>query len=315
MSAAAINQGTHDAANTLFVDAFNEIFSKADKGALERYTQIIPADAETVELDAQVDLGVVREWIGPKEFGTGRAYKLAVAFRKWEKSLKLPRSKVKYDKSGTLASRFKQWMSEQVGFWDKVMTDTLVSASGAGPTGYDGVALLSTAHPHGPDGGTQSNKGTSALTFSTYETAKVAMGSLAKENGEPLRISPKFLMVGPKLERIAKEITQSKERVIAVDNAGVETGTRVAAAGVTNVFSGGEVDLIINHRLRGTYDDYWYLGAGPFMALVLQRDVEPCFLDAMDSETRFIMDELMYSLEGDASPAAYAWQNVYGGIL
>lgn len=314
MSASAINQSTLDAANTTFVDMFSEIWAKADQGAWSQFTQIIPNDAKLTELDAMVDLGAVREWVGSKEYGIARAYKLAVRFRKWEKTMKVDRPDLAYDKSGTLKARIKQFMTEQAGFLDKIVTDSLVSVSGTGPTGYDGVVLFSTAHPHGPSGN-QSNKTTSALSFATFDTAQVAMRSLLKENGEPFRIVPKTLMVGPKLFKLASEITKSKDRLAGVSSATLEGGTTVAAATITNIYGGGQYNLIVNDRLVGTQDDYWYLFAGPFMGLVEQRAPEPVILDAMDGEQRFMKDAFLYSIEADVSPCAYAWQNVYAGIL
>ncbi|MFQ5427184.1 MAG: hypothetical protein ACE5EV_08890, partial [Gaiellales bacterium] len=109
------------------------------------------------------------------------------------------------------------------------------------------------------------------------------------------------------------------ERLAAVDNSGAESGTRVAAASIPNVFGGGEMTLIVDPRLVGSYDDYCYYhdttrGPKPIIGyeLVAPRPVEQTQLD---HEGRFLNGELRFSVEAYVVFAIGDWHTSYAIIL
>lgn len=319
-----LNQDTIDAASATFQAKFDEIFANGEAGVYQAFTDTIPTSSKVNEIDVLESMPVVRKWEGEKRYQSIRASKLSATVIKYEKSFEIDRLDFASDKTGAIGRRISAFMSDAA-LYDKIVHDVLVSASGAGPTGYDGVALFSASHPR-VAGSTGSNLTTTALSFAQFDTVMVAGASLRDDEGEPLRISYDTLIVGPKLMKLAMEITQSNVRLQAVANDGLEAGTRVAAAAIPNVwgpgsmvFGGGQMTLIVDPRLVGTYDDYYYFldtkkGPKP-LHLFEFRKPEVIEQTSMDGHTRFNTDKFRWSIEFDAVCTAGAWQTAYAGVL
>jgi phage major head subunit gpT-like protein len=312
-----IDQDIIDAASATFEIKFQEVFEHDDEtpSVADAIGEIVPTESEENEVDLLGAMPVMKKWIGPKEMQVQRAYSQRVFLEKYEATFELPRMKVSYDKLGLIGRRIDRFMSRNRYWKEKILFDFLVT----NPTGYDGVAFFSTAHPHGP-GGNQSNTTTAALAVGTLDTAIQTMQSLRDENGENLGISPTILVTGPKLRKTAIELTGS-DRIASVNAAGaLDPGSAaVAAATFPNYFVGGFLDYFMWPRLVGTQDDWWMLFATTADAkaflLYEGRAVEGIPQTDMNGEHRFINDMLRWSLESDHVPAAGAWQVAYGGIV
>lgn len=318
-SANVISQSKIDAANVTYRAIMAELFTDVQTGLDALLAErVSAAGAASATLIVEDYLGTWAEFLGARVTSVSRAYSQTVTLTTWEQTLRIARKQMAYDPTGVVAQRLQRFLSAQASYYDTLVFDALVSASGAGPTGYDGVALLATTHPNGP-AGNQSNKGTTALSQTSFDTAFTAMTSLQRENGQPFNIVPKTLLVGPKLRQRAMEITQADIRGQAVDNAGLESGTRIGTAGVTNVYR-GVVDLVISPKLVGTYDDYWYLlgegpgGMKPFIFLEGMAPTEQIDSD-LSSPTVMQNDAFTFGLIADAQVGAGAWQTIYAGIL
>lgn len=320
------DQSKLDAASTYFETRFGELYNTGGlvTGYYERLTTKIPTDSKKIQVDFLGSLPAVEKWVGAKTFKTIRNYQQTATLDKWHKTFRIDRMDVRYDRTGQVGSKIDAFLNDLASFYDKIVTDVFVS----NPTGYDGVALFSASHPHGPAGATQSNLTTSALSFATFNTAMVAIMGYLDESSEPLPVTQfgqLTLMVGPKLLTTALEIAEAELKPVGVDagnvfyEPGATPGTNVAATTRYNVWR-GKVDVIVNNRLNGTYDDYWFLlnntvpGASPIL-LYEGRAPEPIPCTDMDSTPRFINDEFWYSVEADAVAVAGAWQTVYAGIL
>lgn len=308
-------------ARTAFKTFAEEIFGRDLPGVWARYCESIPTDTDRIEHDVIEAFPVIRKWEGEKQFKSAQAATQSIRVYPYEASFEEDRLKVQADRTGQVGRRIQQFLANTAYAMDKLAHEALV----ANPTGYDGVALYSASHPRGPAGAPQSNTTTSALSFATFEAAMVAGASLRDANGEPLGVSYNLLRVGPKLAALAREITGSNERIVSIDNAGaIDSGTRVAATSIPNVrglqvFTGGSVDVIVDPRLVGTYDDYWYLfdtnrGAPALVAYVF-RAFEGISQDEMTDDGRFLSDKLRFSVEGDVGFGAGAWQTTYAGIV
>jgi phage major head subunit gpT-like protein len=316
-----IDQDKLAAAETAFRVGFDDIFSAPPSSVAMGFTEKLAGDKLTTEIDLAADAdGKPEEWLEGKIFGGYRGYAYSLPFRSWSVNKSLKRKTVEYGSEavGRAAKRFSQWASDR--FYDKLLHDALFLASGTGPLGFDGVRLFSASHPNGAAGATQSNTTSSALSASTFDAAMQAMRSFRQENGESFEVEPTHLVVGPKLWRTACEIAKSDVRLVAVDNSGAESGTRVAAAAIPNVLA-GVVQVVLDRRmpLGSTQDDYWYLMdlSRESKPLVIVEHRAPVLLSKIDmnDDNRFFRDEYLWSIEADLSPGAGAWPLIYGGIL
>lgn len=317
------NTSNLETANTVARVAFDEVINTLAPAQSDLFTERYSTGAENDDLVLMTFLNTHREWLGSREYGNLEAFKQDVKLKTYEDTFDLPRKTVDYDRSGVVSRALEAKIRGTVQHGDdKIIFDSLVSASGAGPTGFDGVSLINDSHTLG--GTTYDNKTTSALSFSTYDSAIVAMQGFKAANGEPLNIHPTHLVVGPKLRRIAMEITGANERIAYVSQTGAESlpgsgNSAIAAGGIPNVFMGDGVTVVVSERLTGTQDDYWYLmdlskPAKPMM-LKEERQWELIPKTEMDDDRRFALDLYVWGIEADKAPAAGAWPTIYGGIL
>ena len=298
---------------TLWVQASE---NPRDVSSFAMWTQLTPSSAKRKSLNTFGAGPTMREWLGEKVYQQFRHYDLTVDVRNYEKSIALSKNDVRYDPSGAVAEKLSAWFGtggdRDVG---KVIWDSFSGSSGAGPTAYDGVSLINTSHPHANSGSGASNKGTSALSVSTFDTQYKTMEELKDEAGEYYGVRATHLMVGSENRKMALQIADADTRPVAVDQAGDETGTRIGVAGVTNVFRGW-VDVIINPKCGND----WYLfdlsdsGRLPF-GFMLNRGPELVSLDRDEDPPRFHRNEELHSIELDGAPFAGFWPAVNGNIV
>ncbi|KKL57418.1 hypothetical protein LCGC14_2235630, partial [marine sediment metagenome] len=87
-------------------------------------------------------------------------------------------------------------------------------------TGFDGLALASTAHTRLDGGATQANRPTSfgALSVSTLQTGLTQFKKWNNDRGRPIMSNPVILLVPPDLEFSALEILDSNLRADTANN-------------------------------------------------------------------------------------------------
>lgn len=313
---AITNQSIIDTASTVYRSLFQEIFQGPPPGTYANFVQLISTDSKVNEIDVLGAMPVIREWTSEKLFKDARAYSVSATVKAFERSFRINRLNASLDRTGLIADALRRFLSDTNGaIYDKLAHDALFDNL----VGYDGVALFSASHPHGPAGATQSNTSSTAFSFAQHDAVMQAGMTLRDEESEPFGVSYDTLIVGPKLMKLAMEVTQSNERLMAVANDGLEAGTRVAASTIPNVYGGGQMKLIVDPRLVGSRDDYYYYldtskSAKPIV-MFEARAPEAVMQDQMSDEGRFLHDELRFSVEADLAFAAGAWQVAFAGIL
>lgn len=319
------NESNLATANTVAQAKFSEVFGAPPVGVSTYFTESYNSSALTDEFAFLAKMGTFSEWLNDRVSNNVAAFRQSIACRFWEDTLELPRKFVDYDTSGAVAKSISQWIENaKANFDDKMIFDALVANTGSGPVGFDSLNLLATTHAMGDYTG-QSNKTTSALSFSTFDTAIQTIAGYRNMAGEYISPRPYALVVGPKLMRTAMEIANADSVPVTVNTAGAieypgtaQTGNVSPGSGIFNVYK-GQVDVVVWNRLAGTQDDYWYIlsdvgGAKP-MLLKNNRDWTLVTQTEDTSPRRWNADVYQWGLEADKAPAAGVWPCIYGGIL
>lgn len=297
-------------ANTEYLNYGQEIFDRPMGGPFELYTQILPCDGRALELDAIGPSGEAEELLGTRIWTAFREYAARAEVKPYStRGISLRRNLVENDPTGAMAKRLRDYLDGAANFWDRPITDRLLR----NPVCIDGTALLNTSHPHGPGGATWGNRVTTAFSQAAVETGWAAMVALRNEQGAPMRIRPTHLMVGPKHYGLAKAIA-GKVRPVGVGTAGsIVTSGAVHAVAVEGYL---DLEVILNDRMVGDYEDDWYLldlskGVRPMVAGEAIRPA-PFVATAADSEGMQQLSHYRYWVEGYAAIMGGVPHIIYG---
>jgi hypothetical protein len=141
-------------------------------------------------------------------------------------------------------------------------------------TGFDGLALVSTAHTRMDAGATQANRPTTlvALSIAALEDAVIAFTKFLDERGRPFRSIPQTLLTVPDLVLTVEEILGTVLRPKTADN---------TTNALRNLF---DLTPVVSHYLTGT--SYWSLTGdrADINALWRMRPVQDSEID-FDSDT------------------------------
>lgn len=299
-----INADKFMAMQTAFDLAFSDAFSSAPS-IYEKFCMIVgDADHTIVELPFIEAFAFMRKWIGPREIKNLAERKLVMREEAYEDTLGIPQRQIETDNWGIYAKSIAQLAENGAKLWDRLAFDALVNAG----NWIDGKAFFATDRKYS-DGGRRSsticNKTTSALAAGTFETAYAAMCGYCAANGEALGILPDTLMVGPKLRKTGHEILNSEF---------VSNGTTT----VSNP-NKGLCQLLINPRLVGDYDDYWFLmqTTGAIKPVAVQKSKEATLtsLNSPTDQNVFMEGRALFGVDAFGSAAAAFPHLVYAGIL
>jgi len=276
----------------------------AGPGIWKAFTETQTSTSTQNTIDVLAAIPGMRKWKGAKQFHRVKAMALNTTTDDYEDSLIVPKNDFRNDKTGNINKLINGFVAKNGAFYDTFAIEALLAA--ASSYCVDGVYLASASHPYATRAGaTQSNYGTTALSLAQLDAIRILMRAYKLE-GELMGVEPDTLIVGPKLERLALEITGG-DRPLAVDNSGAESGTRIGVTTVstpTKLYRGGSMNVVVTPRFNGTYDDYFVVldsqfpGGKPIIAVI----VDDPHLVALDKETdlpRFMNNEYMWSVEAN----------------
>lgn len=202
------------------------------------------------------DLPGFEEWKDDRKMGQLAAHRIQVANKNWASGVSVHRNEIMDDKLGIVGRRIQGLAGKARRHPDAFMMKLLLNGfSGtAYPEVGDGLAYtgkLFFANDHSLEGNstTVDNLATDALSETALEARFMQMRQFTTWDGlDPLELEPSHLIVGPKLEFTAKRLVGQILRVRASGD-----------GGESNIHY-GTLEVIVNPRLIGTYDDYWFLG-------------------------------------------------------
>lgn len=287
------------AMSTAFDAVFKDAFATAPT-TYEKFCMIVGDAAHTiVELPFFETFAFMREWVGPRQVKNLAARKLTMKEKAFEDTLGIPVRQIETDNWGLYANSIAQMAENAKQLWDRLAAEALTNPG----TWIDSKAFFVTDRKYGKN--TICNKTTSALSASTFNTAYETMCGYCGHNGEPLGVLPDTLIVGPKNRKTAFEILNAKlvsDGTTTVDNPNL-----------------GLCEAVVNPRLVGDYDDYWFLAStkGKIKPIALQKSKEGTLvaLNQPTDENVFMEGQALYGTDAYGSAAAAMPHLIYGGIL
>lgn len=276
---------------------------KGEEVLYTKYCSVVPSNTRS-NLQAWLGgIGGMREWLGPRVYNNLTARTFEAVNKSWEDSIEVDRESIEDDTFGLYGQA-----AALLGEMARVHPDQVMAATveaGLTAVSFDGQPFFDSDHPVNPDnpsGDTYQNRfdasvagGSSAraLTPANYDHVRTAMRKFKREDGSPLVVSNKLLlMVPPDLETAGKQILQQDWLA-----PGAAFG-----AGAANVLqpnpNKGTAELLVNPYLTSTAR--WYLIAmgsvvKPFV-FQLRKAPEFTAMDSMTDEAVFTSKKFRYGV-------------------
>jgi len=266
----------------------------------ERIATVVPSEHDTEKYAWLGSAPKMREFKDERIPAGLLPHDYSIKNKTWEASIAVERAALEDDQYGQIKLRTQGLAEEAKRHQDELVFSLL--KDGFANLCYDGQYFFDTDHAEG-DSGTQSNKGTSALSASSLQAAFTAIMKFKDDKGKPMGIVPDTLVVPPDLKWTAMELLES---VYAPETAAGKTETR------KNVLSGA-LDLIVSPYMSDSND--WFL-------LCTKRIVKPIIFQSRipvefsaleaDSENGFMRDEYVYGVRARYNVGYGLWQLAYG---
>lgn len=216
-----------------------------------RIATVVPSTTAIENYPMAAFLDTIRKWIGPRQLGALSAKNLQVENADYEATIGVPANAIEDDQIGIYGEVAEGKGRQCRALWPKIAVAALV----ANGNWLDGSAFFLTTRKF--NGNTINNKGTTALSATTYGTAYKAMMAYVGYDGEPLEIIPDTLIVGPALMETGKKIVENDKLVESYEGDTDDPTVLNHVAGPNPWYKTAE--LIVHPRLTGTYANYWFL--------------------------------------------------------
>jgi len=273
--------------NRIFLDAFQSYVDTT-------YAQFVgEVNAGTSQIDMPMleQLTGMREWVDVREIKNLKSDKLTIKARFFEDTVAVKREDVEDDQYGLYNSLF-QTMAQNAANLPNDITNELLAAA-ASAKWMDGAAFFGTTRKYGKE--TINNKGTSALTYDSFNTAYDTMRAYKGHGGKSLGVKPNLLLHGPSLRTTVADVIKAPIRAVTVGNAAVTMPNPNA-----NLVTPIEVDGITN-------SDWFLLDARkPFKPIIMFMRKRPnrlIRLDREEDENVFMNRQFIYGTDGRAEVA------------
>jgi phage major head subunit gpT-like protein len=305
--------------NTQVVEAMHELLGGTKPlGIKDLYTQVVPGmeGKKTLEANIASNSPVLRQWTGARQARKLRGFVHTAVTKKYEATLIIPASDYTSGSAAMITKRVSDMLtSAQNQGIEKIVYDFLHTTNG--PTTYDNLAFFSTVHTfNGSPTGTGSNTGTTAFSAVQANAVDLVMTQLQNEDGRLLGINADTVRCGQKILPMVKEVFEADTRSQAVANDGLEAGTRVASAAVSNVFKGTKdviMDPFITDSSYYFHDTKW--SEKPVMMAYTRPFRVTNQIEAETSDFVFEHDAFRFGIDVEFVLLAVNWQMMNRNVV
>jgi len=280
---------------TTFNNAFADTPTQWDKVAT-----LVPSTSKSNDYAWLNKFPRMRKWIGDKQVKALAASDYTLKNDDYEATVEVARNDIEDDQLGIYAPQ-----AQDAGFSAKQWPDELVFELlniAFKAKCYDGKPFFSDKHEVGKL--TYSNMGNAPLSIETQAAAKASYGAartqmrkFKDDEGRPLNIRPRLLVVPPALEDTANAL-MTAERL---------------EDGKDNLYKGTAEVLVVDWL---TSDTAWFLldTSRPLKPLIFQQRKKPVFVSQTDMNADDVFMRGMYKFGAEARGVAGFgfWQMAYG---
>lgn len=176
--------------------------------------QLFNVQSSTKAQEHDLMLGGMNDWTeyeGQIEYdSTEKGYKTTYTHVEYTKGIQIERKLVDDDQYNVINSRVRMLALTAERTREKHAASVFNNAFSGSYLGADGVALVSGSHPYGPtNSGTQSNAGSSALSYDSIIATRALMRTYKDDKGELVPVNPDTIVIPPGLEETAYYATQA----------------------------------------------------------------------------------------------------------
>ena len=279
----------------VFFDAY-----EAAPVSWEQIATVVPSEQDTEKYAWLGAVPKMREFKDERLPAGLLEHDYSIKNKTWEASIAVERAALEDDLYGQIKLRVQSLADEARRHQDELVFGLM--KDGFASLCYDGQYFFDTDHSEG-DSGTQSNKGTSALSAAALQAAFTAMMKFKDDKGKPMGIIPDTLVVPADLKWTAMEMLES---VYAPDTAANKTDMR------RNVLSGA-LSLVVSPYLTDT-NDWFLLCTKRIVKPVIFQSRTPIEFSALEgnSENGFMRDQYVYGVRARYNVGYGLWQMAYG---
>ena len=283
-----------DGLKTVFFEALD-----ATIGDYERIATIVGSESDQENYAWLGAVPAIREFTDERMPLGLLEHDYAIRNKTWESSIAVERSAIEDDKYGQIKLRVMSLAREAKRHMDELVFGLL--KDGFAAACYDGQNFFDTDHAEG-ESGTQSNKGTTALSAVALQAAITAMMKYKDDRGKLLGVTPDLLIVPPDLQWTAMELLEST----------YWPGEGAVTANTASNVLKGKLDLLVSPYLTDANDWFVLSTKGVVKPIILQSrtPIEFAALEA-DSESGFMRDEYIYGVRARYNAGYGLWQMAY----
>lgn len=245
----------------------------------------------------------VREFVGERRITELHGEMLTLRDKVYESTVAVPRAIVEDQQVRMVEMRVGELATEYMRFRHEEVVKVLLN--GTALNSFDGVALLHAS----ARGAINANITNVALDHAALQNGIAAMALYTEPiENRPLGMRPTHLLVGPKLEWTAKQLTQSQTIVVAGD-------TNRTLGSANTLYN--TLEVVVSPYIT---DSRWYLIAGGMNAFrpVIRMDrnlaMEFAARTSPDHDNTFHRDSYEWGIRVRHGFGAGAWYAVYASV-
>ncbi|EKA6118855.1 Mu-like prophage major head subunit gpT family protein [Salmonella enterica] len=278
-----------------FQDALERAPAQWEKVAMKT-----PSTTKSEDYNWFNDFPAMRKWIGEKKVRLLAAFRYTIVNDDWETTIEVDRNDLEDDQTGQYVIKARSAGESAADLPGDIVFE-LVN-NGFKNTCFDGQYFFDTDHPQG--NGFASNKGKKALScasqaaaMASFGAARITMQRYTDDEGRPLKINPRVLLVPPELQDIANTLMTAER---------LEDGR-------PNLYRGA-AEVVVEPRLLSP--TAWFLldTSSAVKPFIYQERKAPVLVEQTgeDNDNVYMRRKYRFGAEARAAGGYSFWQLAYG---